>query len=49
MATYSPNLLGWFYLIIALPMTIISLIWLTVLDLRNNNKYIKHFKLNNNK
>ena len=46
-AVYSPNYLGWFLLIILLPTTLISFIWLTVLDFKKNNKQnsVKRFLL----
>ena len=37
MRIYSPNYLGWFHLIIIIPVAIITFLWLLILDIKNKN------------
>ena len=38
MATYGPNYLGWFWIIINIPLVITLFLYLLFIDLKNNNK-----------
>lgn len=37
MAVYTPNYLGWFWLVICLPTTLLLFIWLLIKDVRSKN------------
>jgi hypothetical protein len=38
MGVYSPNALGWFWLAVLIPATVVTLIWACVLDVKEKNK-----------
>ena len=35
-AVYTPNILGWFWLVILIPLTLITFVWLLISDLKKS-------------
>ena len=36
-AVYTPNILGWFWLLVLLPGTLVTLIWASIINIRSRN------------